>query len=810
MKQISTLLVLNCLLISAFTNLLPTPRELGFSPNEDNLCGGYYFEKPIFKRSDSLIKVSADEIEATQQAKAYLKGNITIEFQDYRASAQEAWVTKKADQKKIDTVTLKGNVMLANPGKQLSGSEGTLAFHPDRAKIKHARYRVHLGSNRQACLEGERYMGHVAWGNAKSIEEIDAKVYHLEKMSLSTCPPHLYNWHLESQQLTLNENTQRGHAKHAYFYIKNTPVFYLPYFSFPLNDKRQSGFLTPSYGLSRTLGHDILLPYYLSLAPNYDATFTPRLLSKRGLLFASEGRYLFEKHAGEVRFAIMPYDRQFVKQPTGFRIFKHARAHAYLKHKSQFNAKWSFETDFNWVSDDDYYIDFATANDGDFNHHQKQMAKTTFRDNHWLFEAMLLRYQSLNPARGIPNVQTYQSLPTVVLDMNYPGFWQNIAWTWKNEASHFVWPKQNNSPTPATLYQTINRLYSEPSVSFLWDKTFGYVEPKVALNQRNYQLTHGPARDKALSKTIPIFTIDSGLKFERLVFNPVFSYRQTLKPRMMYAYIPYRNQTDIPIINSGYASITYHQLFEPNRFTGHDRVGDTHHLAFGLLSEFQHQESKVDWLKLGIGQTVYFKNRRVTLLAPNVLSESKFLGYTPLTESLSPLVAYAHFIPNTKWSVQANIAWHLKQKQLYSSHLKFLYTPKTNHIYSIDYAFIRNGDSLIPQLIPTTNTQNLSQLKGSFSVPINTRWKGYASVSYNFNQHYVRNMFAGIEYEHCCWAIRLLGGRHFIYVDNTNKPRFNQQVYIQIRLKGFGSYQQNDVDALLQEIPGWTDTFKER
>lgn len=111
-------------------------------------------------------------------------------------------------------------------------------------------------------------------------------------------------WCLSAARIIHDADAATITYQDAYFEIYGQPVFYLPYFQTPdPSVKRKSGFLTPQYGNSSTLGYITGIPYYWAIAPNYDLTLTPTYLSDQGLLMQAEWRHRLANGQYNVKLA---------------------------------------------------------------------------------------------------------------------------------------------------------------------------------------------------------------------------------------------------------------------------------------------------------------------------------------------------------------------------------------------------------------------------------------------------------------------------------------------------------------------------
>jgi len=320
-----------------------------------------------------------------------------------------------------------------------------------------------------------------------------------------------------------------------------------------------------------------------------------------------------------------------------------------------------------------------------------------------------------------------------------------------------------------------------------------FFRPQIQVIANDYQL-HEPLGTKTcptgrcrVQQAIPLFDIDSGLYFDKNVSFYGTHYRQTLEPRFFFLYVPYQNQQRIPVFDTAIIPFSYYQLFNPNRFSGLDRVGDAKQLSIGITTRFINQNTGFERFSASIGEIAYFQDRRVTLCrTPGCGDPLTRFGALSPTEKLSPLAALLSYHVNSALSLSAELSWNIKKHTTHNALLTLQYRPHPNQVIDLNYTFIRHGGNLLATQIGEKH-QHLNQAGISVSWPITFHWQALAHIDFDLTQHTAQTAILGVKYQGCCYSIALAAGRLFSSIDNQGRINFNNAVYLQFKLKGLGS-----------------------
>jgi len=617
-----------------------------------------------------------------------------------------------------------------------------------------------------------------------------------------------------------------GEGTHAVVRFKDIPVFYMPYVRFPLNDDRQSGFLMPGIGNSEKNGFELATPYYFNVAPDQDATITPHLLSKRGLKLGGEYRYLSESHRGEI-YAEWLNDRIYDDKRDASEVslreggvapgdisdnnritpedISRNRGALSLQQNATWDNGWSGNIDYNYVSDNYYLEDFGNNLRDKSESHLLREGRVDYRGSFFNFMGRFQGYQELQE-----NSHTYSRLPQLTLSVNEN---YSVSGVDINAGliSEFVMFAQNWDDSQDKRVEA-DRLHLRPFISVPYRNSYSFIIPKLSLDMITYQLDNedtDPGRSKnwdddSPNRVAPIFSLDSGLFFDKelsLFDSPLI---QTLEPRLFYLNVPQKDQDDIPLFDTDVSTFSFNQLFRENRFNGVDRLGDANQLTAAVTTRFIDKDKGLERFKASVGQIYYFNDREVTLRYD--------ASGTPIqssndTESSSSIAAEltSQFAPS----------WYTGYSLLYDPHnsgsteqsrYRLQYKSDAYHIANFDYSY-RNDDY--------DNKEGYEQIELSTYWAIAPQWRALAHWYYSLydasadidpddeRDAYTLESKIGIEYDSCCYAVRLVFGREQsdYYSDADNS------VMLQFQFKGLGSIAQRtgslSRESLAEDIPGF-------
>ena len=780
------------------------------SPHTHNLCDGYYRDPWRQTLSHDLAThISADQASFARHGPSVLRGHVVVLHQQQEMRADTAHVTYDATKHTIKIVDLYGHVQLYEPGKLLLGDKAHWNNVQHTAYINNALYRIKL--NRPSSIHVHPSIhADYAWGHAKHISRDKKGNYTLEQASYTTCPPLVDAWQLNAKRLIIDRQKEIAIVYGGYLRLHGVPLAYLPYYNFPIGKQRRSGFLFPSLTYSHNNGVHFSLPYYWNMAPNYDSIVTPQFYSRRGFMLGDNFRYLSKHHQGHVQASWMPVDRAFktFKQDYSLSNPTHTQRFAVQwENTSHLTDHWSSYIHYETVSDDYYLQDFGsnliTSTDNQLPH----IAHLSYTAPHWYFQGGVEAYKTLHPVNQSTTSDTYSRLPQLLLSNNERI--GNLDWNIDSEFDNFIWSGDDDSSHPEGI-----RLLTNPSLSHTFYSPATYFTPSAQLSLTHYNLSHQlTGLPSTIDRAVPLLSFDTATTFERNTSVFKHAYRQTLQPRLYYLFAPYVNQNQIPNFDTSYTTFTYDQLFRNNRFSGSDRIGDANQVALGVSTHYFDQKTRQERLSASIGQLYYLKKRGVQLCQITSVGTictddaSTTSGYTSSTAFLSPIVATStlHITPHI--SGIANLAWDTSTHAVNNSDVNLHYQASDNRILDLGYSFLRNGDNITLE-DGSTSYAPLQQISLTYAWPLSSHWSSLGSWSYNLSHRYPMSYALGLQYESCCWALRLLGRKHYTSLDTDNGPVFSKGVYIQFLLKGLGSLANaNALGAMSGSLAGYRDIF---
>jgi LPS-assembly protein len=655
----------------------------------------------------------------------------------------------------------------------------------------------------------------------------DGKVA-LATVRYTTCPVGNEDWMLQASSVNLDTNLQEGIARHVIMRFEDVPIFYTPYLSFPLGDERKSGFLFPSFGHSGSNGYSLEIPYYFNLAPNYDLTLTPGLLSARGVQLGSEFRYLTDHSHGQIETTFLPDD-----------AIEHSdRYYFHLTDVTDITSRLRFKTNIASVSDSEYFEDFGVGSEATSVTFLERSADLLYNDDVWRIGAELQNFQTIDTTL-IANNRPYSSVPRIDADALWPIPGSHFELGLHSEAVNFIHePGLAGVPLPAGV-----RLDLSPEI--LWSiRAPGYhFEPAVGYHFTQYDLADTVAGESSTpTRALPYVRLDTGLVFER-DSGSSGQRTQTLEPRLVYSYVPYRDQDGLPVFDSGLPDLNLTELFRTNRFVGDDRIGDANQMAIGVTTRLFNHDTGAQYLSATLGQIRYFTVPRVTLpieTDPVALGLSSltspaltFLGLPGQSPILSPaqtlvnlhgqtfvtapgqplsplprqalatlpgqapeafiasdLVAEVLVTAYKNISVNLDYNWNPYTSHTDKSQISLQYRPDPGRVVNIGYSF--QEDTL-------TQADILKQWDGSFAWPIAEHWNTVGRWVYSLEDKQTIEQVAGFEYKSCCWRLQIVQRRYL-----TNRTGgLDTSIALQLELTGLSSVGKPNT-FLEQEIRGYS------
>jgi len=681
--------------------------------------------------SDEIV-LNADEGHALAKDIMALSGNVRMDRHNQHLQADAAVYHESTRM-----LEARGNVRLVQDDISITGDTADLNLDQHSGSVENTTF-----------LLGSRH----ARGTADRAVIKDRDHTSLEKVSYTTCDPGDEDWTLKSRHVELDHSKGTGTAKHVVLSFQHIPFFYWPYMSFPIDDRRKSGFLTPNFRTSSNSGNEFTLPYYLNLAPQADATVAPRYMSQRGTQIQGELRYLGRRSAGIMDVEYLANDSIYGENRDRFR----------LKHNSRPVPALTTNLELDHVSDDQYFDDLGNSLSTTSITHLTQELSARYDASTWASTVRLQAYQTIDetiPASELP----YKRLPQVLFSTQLPRESNQLNYSLNGELVNF----QQRGRVSGDRFD-INGTASLPMT-----KLWAFLTPSASFRYTKYRLDDTvPVPDDTPSRALPSVTVDSGLFFERDTQWGQTKMLQTLEPRLYYVKIPYRDQTEIPLFDSGVPDFNFAQLFRANRFTGTDRVGDTNQATLAVTTRFMEHDTGRQRLSASIGQIFYFSDREVTIVGP------------PETASTSDTVAELSAMFTPALTGKADVRWNHELGNMDKRSIRINYAPGKRRILNASYRY---------------REAELEQTDLSFIWPLSRRWHVVGRRNYSIFDGRPLETLAGFEYESCCWRFVLVQ-RNYI---NDASGGSNDTLYFQIELKGLTSFGDRVESVLEHGILGY-------
>jgi LPS-assembly protein len=596
-----------------------------------------------------------------------------------------------------------------------------------------------------------------ARGSASVLEINQDGRLQLAEVGYTTCPPESNDWIIEAGEIELNTKTGVGKARSVRLRFQGVPILYTPYMSFPITDARKSGVLTPEIGSTGRSGNELSLPYYWNIAENYDATITPRLLTDRGLQVGTEFRYLFSNSDGKMEVEYLPNDNKFNGNRHQLRF----------DHETLFDNGWRNQIDFTDVSDNQYYEDLGgSISITSITHLNRSLSFDFFGEN-WSLLGQVQEFQTIDSAI-LPDEEPYQRLPQIYARGYWPNSVLGLTYGFDTEFVYF----------DRDVGVTGWRVNAAPQISLPVQKPGWFVTPAVALDYTQYDLQNTlVGQDERPSRSVPIASFDTGLQLERLMKNSERQRVQTLEPRLLYVHVPHREQSELPVFDTIAPDLNLVQLYRKNRFLGVDRIADTDQVSIGVTSRIIDVDTGRELMSATIGQALYLSEQGVTLP-----------GESPIASESSDYIAEIGFLLHDNLNFDVGHQWSGGDRGTTQSEARLQYRPQSNKILNFAYRFRRGS---------------LEQGDVSWSWPVLQSWNFVGRYNFSFRDDELLEQFFGLEYESCCWGLRLVSRRHISTRDGTRDESFG----LQLVLKGMTSVG-TKADRLLERgILGYSPTL---
>jgi len=572
----------------------------------------------------------------------------------------------------------------------------------------------------------------------------------LTQIMFTTCPEDDVDWELLGRELQIDREAGFGRARGVRLKFKGVPILAAPYFSFPIDDTRKSGFLAPQIAERDRTGFDLTVPYYINLAPNYDLLLEPRYMEERGLQVRSTFRYMLPTSNGQLNFEQLPDDDRLNR----------SRHFVNLDHQSSFGERWQLETHIEDVSDAAYFEDLGDSLGVISQTHLDRFVDLGYYGARWSLVTRLQEYQTIDDQIAVTD-RPYERRPQMV----FQGRWGDRLVGFESTAEAVDFDRM--------VGVTGTRVHSTQELSLRFGRPGMYLTPAVGFVQTNYRIdAQLPGQDRSPSRGLPVTSLDAGLKFERTAGSSQ-SWIQTIEPRLLYVRIPYEDQSSLPVFDTILPDFNLVQLFSKHQFIGADRIADTNQVSVGLTTRLIQSASGRERVSATIGQTRYRSPRRVSL--PN----------EPATNSRrSNYVAELDINLSQKWHLDVGYQWNGETEETERTETRFEFRPQDDRLFGVGYRHRKNV---------------LEQGDLSMIWPVGDRWRLISQYSYSLLEKKPLERLVGLEYEACCWRLRLTSQRYIVRSTGAT----DESISIQLELKGLSRQSATPEELLGRGILGY-------
>ena len=544
-------------------------------------------------------------------------------------------------------------------------------------------------------------------------------------------------------------------ARGATLRVGKVPVLYMPWFMFPTDERRRTGLLFPSISNSSRNGFDWRQPIYLNLAPNYDLTLNPRLMTSRGVQLGAQFRYLVEGGQGTLEGTWMPNDklRDRDRSLLSYEAFQNLTPH------------WQARADLNWISDSRYFEDFSNSLDG--------LSQTTAYSAIGVYG----RGQGWDAGVTADHWQladftlTEDVLPFSRLPRAYVNWEQRLAGLLLGGISAEAVRFEHEA------FDAGSRIDLKPWISLPLEGDSWFLRPTAAYRYTGYSLDRGLAQTlggSSPSRGQSILSVDAGLFFDRDTTVKGKDYLQTIEPRLFYLNVPYADQDDMPLFDTQPLTFSWGQLFRDNRYSGADRQADANQLTLAVSTRMIRQSDGRERFSASLGQIRYFDASRVLIPGRETITE----------KGRSAWVADANYAPTDRWTIGASYQWDPKVNRTDLASVRARYLLPDDGVFNVGYRYRRSL---------------LEQVDVAFLYPVSPSWSVVGRYYYSLYDNKTLETMAGVQWDSCCVAVRLVGRR---YVHNRAGDLSNALMF-EIELKGLGSAGQDTRRALRRSILGY-------
>ncbi|MGU9867638.1 MULTISPECIES: LPS assembly protein LptD [Kluyvera] len=729
------------------------------------------YDRPLVsgKPNDQPVTITADHANGNYPDNAVFTGNVDINQGNSRLQADEVQLHQKQPDGQptpVRTVDALGNVHYDDNQVILKGPKAWSNLNTKDTNVWKGDYQM---------------VGRQGRGTADVMKQRGENRYTiLENGTFTSCLPGSNTWSVVGSEVIHDREEQVAEIWNARFKLGPVPVFYSPYLQLPVGDKRRSGFLIPNAKYGSTNHFEFSLPYYWNIAPNMDATITPHYMDKRsGVMWENEFRYLTKAGQGLFELDYLPSDSVYSSEHPNDDNSR--RWLFYWRHAGVMDQVWRFNVDYTKVSDPDYFNDFDSKYGSSTDGYATQKLSVGYAVQNFDATVSTKQFQVFDRS----NSNSYSAEPQ--LDINA---YQNDVGPFDTHlyAQAVKFTNTNSSMPEAT------RVHLEPTISLPLGNRWGSLNTEAKLlathyNQSNIDNYNDNSSNvnklaSSVSRTMPQLKVDGKMVFERdVTLSP--GYTQTLEPRMQYLYVPYRDQSKINNYDSTFLQSDYSGLFRDRSYSGLDRIASANQLTTGVTSRI-YDDAAVERFNVSVGQIYYFTESRTGDDNINWEKDDK-------TGSLV-WAGDTYWRISDQWGLRGGIQYDTRLNNISTSSSAIEWRRDEERLVQLTYRYA--SPEYIQATLPSYSTaeqykNGISQVGATASWPIVDRWSVVGAYYFDTNTHSAADQMLGVQYNSCCYAIRVgyerkLNG--WDYNSTTGgQSKYDNSIGFSIELRGLSS-----------------------
>ncbi|KZN38941.1 hypothetical protein N480_11975 [Pseudoalteromonas luteoviolacea S2607] len=712
------------------------------------LCKEYIQPKewqPMPDLVPNTIDIQANKVELQGTESAEFSGNVAVY---------------------TDTMTMNAQSALVDKRQSLLNATGPLLFQDSYTLVNSSGMYADLNNSEFSLLGAEyRLTQQQGRGKAEKLHASQNQVG-LFNASFTTCPGESPFWAIEASSIVLDKENGWGETYNTVLKILDTPVIYVPYFTFPIDDKRKSGLLTPTISSSNRYGLELVTPYYFNLAENYDALLTPRYMSNKGLQIQGEFRYLTDQHYGLVATEFLSNDKSEANLDERYLV--------HWQQQSYFDDFWRASIDITNVSDDNYLTDLGSSYANQTDTQLTRKGQLSYLGEDWLVDLQVQDFEVLGN-----HSESYSTFPEITIKNRTAEQYLGLDWRFTGQLSHFK--NSNAEITDAT------RLHLEPSVTYNLSEHAWSFDSRFALLHTHYEQNGNFATDKyqeSISRTLPQVRLHGQLNLERSMKGILAGGTQTLEPQIQYLYTPEKDQSKIGLYDTVKMQDDFFGLFRERRFSSVDYISEANQFTLGATTRLLDKKN-VERFSFSVGQIIYLSESAKPTEA-NFNNTFRENNYNALFAAETKI----HWHP--RWYFSGGLQYDADEKDLIRSHMTLDYRGNNKKLVQLNHHYAND-----------VSGNEIDQVGIFTSLPIDENWQMVASYHRDLTAKRSVEVFAGFQYESCCWAIQITGNRTIETDLNNNlqtqDPVFDSSININFVLKGLGSKSRYDASQLLKQ-----------